>query len=439
MRWLLIVLAAVPALAEAPVALERQVIQLDLQGWSGFEHPVPGSGELRLWGQRVRVRERRGLIEVRCGSARTLLIELPALVSLATPSGPRAIAIARRGDRLVWSSRWGARAVVGGERFVLIDLDADGRLASPEADGLVVPGTRTVAPWTGQAWGRRAGWGLRPVGQGLRASRVEGPPTASLRAAFAELNHARQAAGLGALAWDAEMARGCAEHASYINRTGQRRHDQDPASPHYSKAGDAMGRSGVLGFIQPSPLAGINEQLTTAYHLSSLLSSRSRKVGIGFRLGTFVANAKADRSGPHPGDGVRWVWPPHGAADVPRAFCPRGEYPMPLPGRETRYRIKIGQVVMAEVKGKGPYALELTDPRGRRVPGTLTSPDEPLPGHGATREDNADLVILAPDTPLAADTRYTATLRYTRRGQPRVERWRFTTGPNADRTPLTGR
>lgn len=397
----------------------------------GFERVVVDN-RFTAYGFEVELIEKRGKWGARVGGRRTTSLKsLPAVVTLGRGKAARAVTLARHGAVWTWSSHYGATFKLGKLTFAIVDADADGELWETGEDALLGPYSDTVSPWQGSVWSETEGWTISGDPPTAAAAPMPRPGKHDLNRGLAVLNANRQAAGIPPLGWDESVHEGCKAHIKYIQATGKKTHSQDEESEHYSEAGDDAARSGVMSFAYGTAWEAMLEQLSTAYHLKAVLAPESRKIGMAISGKVFVANAKLDRSGEIPKHPISWVWPAHGRQDVPRAFNYTGEIPMPLPRHPTNHKVRIGQAIVALIDApdeEGQYSLILTDSKGKAVAGTLTSPSSPVKFAGTAR-DNARMVILAPDGPLAAATRYTATLEMKDgEGKTTVRVWHFTTG-----------
>jgi hypothetical protein len=108
---------------------------------------------------------------------------------------------------------------------------------------------------------------------------------------------------------------------------------------------------------------------------------------------------------------------------------------MPVRDKENQWLKSLGQVAfvkVGEAEGEGFYDLILTDPRGKKVEGFLTTPLRPVytgQVKGVHFRKNCNLVCFAPKKWLKPRTRYRADLY---EGDFRVKKfifsWFFTTG-----------
>ena len=233
------------------------------------------------------------------------------------------------------------------------------------------------------------------------------------------------------------MAGACLSHVKYCIRHSWRNHYQEEGKAGYSEAGDDAAKESVLGFAYGSTREAMLEQIATAYHMAACINPEVERSGMAIEGTVFACNVMGATERELPTGRVKFVWPPHGATDVQRGFNNTGELPMPIPGSESDYRMKIGQVIMARVDGEGPYALKVTTPRGAAIEGTLTTPSNGVDNPGI--DENNGLVILAPHSALPANTLLTATLTIGSGKDQVVRVWRFKTGSLLVRVSHRGR
>lgn len=114
-------------------------------------------------------------------------------------------------------------------------------------------------------------------------------PAASVPApadAVARLNAWRAAVGLGPVAHDEVLSRGCRQHATYfaLNPT-HRLHREVPLAAGYTKAGDLAARSSVLAHGAHGPGAALGDWEPAPYHRMALLHPRLASTGFWSEFG----------------------------------------------------------------------------------------------------------------------------------------------------------
>lgn len=130
----------------------------------------------------------------------------------------------------------------------------------------------------GEPWARR--WSFTTADPKAEEGRVA---AVLLR----RLNALRAQAGLGAVALDDELSRGCRLHAAYVVRNledpkvgGIGIHDEDPSLPGYTKEGARAGAASVIA-LAPDAAESVDSWMATLYHRLPLLDPRVRRVGYG--------------------------------------------------------------------------------------------------------------------------------------------------------------
>jgi hypothetical protein len=244
------------------------------------------------------------------------------------------------------------------------------------------------------------------------------------------VNAFRKAAGLGAVSLDADLSKGCMEHAEYMKKNkgtqameGLNAHTQRADLPGASAAGAACGKAADL-FPGVSDLAGaVDGWMAGIYHRRPMMDPALTKVGFGYAKlddGSYMAalmfaKSKSSASG--------WpvAYPASAQKDVPLEYG--AEIPNPIPNN-----------------GRGGYAVTLQFPAFDKVTGvkvTLTAgPDGKSiavpfhlsdPEHPATSFGQYGVVSIIPKQALDPSTKYTVKISATWKGKPQTWTWSFTT------------
>ncbi|MHC4137290.1 MAG: CAP domain-containing protein [Planctomycetota bacterium] len=418
-----------PSLRWAPLRGKEVTFRRDeiFHGYSGeFQAPIQ-DGAFTAYGIRIEVDESE--YRVLGSKALSSIKRFPALIELHTDQGTRTVVVHRYGTRFYWSSHWGFRFKVGREPFALIDADADGKIGEVGEDFVVTAQSLVASRFVGEVWTRTGSWLVRrnPKGAGLQAARCPGfrPRKHPLTQAWCLLQATRMAAGCCPLAWDEERATSATKHARYLVLNNPRPtlsqkdpHEEEPGRPGYSEEGHTAGQAGIISFNNTSPLDHVREHIGTVYHLEDLLDHghSAGAIGVHKEIGVISFHSSLGTTysfWPH--GPVVWVWPPHGAQQVPQSFNGKGEVPMPIPGKEGEWRTRIGQCIMAKLSGYSSARCDLRvfprrrsrKPEATPVPGWMTSPSQPI-GRLPT---NDGLVVLAPQAPLPGNTVFECQLR----------------------------
>jgi uncharacterized protein YkwD len=122
---------------------------------------------------------------------------------------------------------------------------------------------------------------------------------------LARLNYWRRLAGLEPVEEDMALSRANREHARYIAKNRDSTHRQDPASPHFSAAGERSARrsnvSMSFGASARTPADMIDNWMEAPFHRLPMLNPDLRVVGFGFFRDGDVAGAALDvQSAPPP-------------------------------------------------------------------------------------------------------------------------------------------
>lgn len=240
------------------------------------------------------------------------------------------------------------------------------------------------------------------------------------------VNAFRKAAGLGAVQLDADLSKGCMEHADYMKKNkgtdameGLNAHTQRADLPGATAAGAACGKSADL-FPGVSDLAGaVDGWMAGIYHRRPMMDPALTKVGFGYaRLddGSYMAAlmfAKTKTSA----TGWPVAYPASAQTDIPLEYG--AEIPNPIPKN-----------------GRGGYAVTLQFPPFDKVIGvkaTLTAGKTAVPvylsdpEHPATSFGQYGVVSLIPKQALDPSTKYTVRIDATWKGKPQTWSWSFTT------------
>jgi hypothetical protein len=343
-------------------------------------------------------------------------------------AGPRA-------DLLVVASAQGAAVTLGTETAWIVDTDLDGVLGSP-GDGLVAPGTRTVAPWTGEIWLRGAAWRLeRPAEPGrvewsLAEVAMPYPDRADHAAAWRLVNAWRQRCGMAPVAYDSSLEDGIRKHAAYCRRNRYQGHHEEKDKPGYTPEGAKAGVTSVLNYPpwRESLIVQMDDLLHTLYHRSALMAGGLVRSALVQADGMFGMRVGQDDEAPH--HLAPLVFPPHGMTGAPRMFHPPGENPPPFDGfrRFQAYGTSVGVystnwIGMDELKFVPELVLE--GPMGP-VQGHFHYPGKVPKG---VPVDYLANVALTPLQPLLPETLYRVRARIAMPvGPPFSYEWEFTTG-----------
>lgn len=240
------------------------------------------------------------------------------------------------------------------------------------------------------------------------------------------VNAFRKAAGLGSVSLDANLSKGCMEHAEYMKKNkgtqameGLNAHTQRADLPGATAAGAACGKAADL-FPGVTDLASaVDGWMAGIYHRRPMMDPALTKVGFGYAKlddGSYMAAlmfAKTKTSA----SGWPVAYPASAQTDVPLEYG--AEIPNPIPNN-----------------GRGGYAVTLQFPPFDKVTGvkaTLTAGTSAVPiylsdpDHPATSFGQYGVVSLIPKQALDPSTKYTVKIDATWNGKPQTWSWSFTT------------
>jgi hypothetical protein len=298
------------------------------------ERRVPMGGTLECAGCSVVVRgQGRALVLELSSGDRTTLHKVGAEPGLArvdrSGASPYGLSVRREPefDGVVLSSAWGIQVPLGGEAAWIVDSDLDGELGTA-GDGFVVPGCRTVGPWTDRLWCAEGGVRLvRGEGGRWRSEPIPSPyPDPDRTAAWNLLQWRRQQVGFHPVEHDATLEPGLLAHLKYLEQNDEQGHRENPSKPGYSKEGDSAGRSSVLHYGARTHRDAVEGQFRTLLHRHYCLFPEHERAAMALHGG--IHGLRIVGSYDHPLGGRACVFPPHGAADVAARMLP--EVPMPL-------------------------------------------------------------------------------------------------------------
>lgn len=246
---------------------------------------------------------------------------------------------------------------------------------------------------------------------------------------LALINQYRATAGVPPVVIDAALGKGCREHARYmmLNRDkpqlqGLAAHKQDPSLPGATPAGAACAKAADL-FPGVSDLrTAVHGWMASLYHRRPMLSPRLERIAIGYALlpdkTMMAALMFVDAKAPDDGKGWPVGYPANGQRDVPLEFG--NEIPNPIPSNgHGGYPFTLQFPPFDEVTR---VTASLVDGAGKAVPFHLSTPEKP-----ATSFGQYGVICLIPKAPLRPDTRYTAMVKATWRGQAKTWTWGYRT------------
>ncbi|HZZ82626.1 MAG TPA: CAP domain-containing protein [Gemmataceae bacterium] len=244
-------------------------------------------------------------------------------------------------------------------------------------------------------------------------------------AILAQLNGHRQSAGLGNVAMDDDLSRGCLAHAMYLARNieptkadGSNVYQEDAQKPGYTEDGERAARNAMVSFAEPT--VALERWMGRLLSRIALLSPEMQSIGVGVTRNTgghwiVVVDPVRGRGEPVV------VYPAPRQADVPMSFGVGPEVP-----DKTAAGFPITITFPANKKVTAA-SIELHDDKGTNVDGWVWTPENPF---RERRQHNT--VTLIPKAMLHANTVYQVKANAQLDGQPWQLAWSFTTEDDAD-------
>src|ERR1051325_1697135 len=252
------------------------------------------------------------------------------------------------------------------------------------------------------------------------------PPIAPhVQQLLARLNRARQSAGLGSVAFDADLGRGCLAHAQYLaknvdpaspNAADLRK--QDPNKPGYSLDGQRAAEVALLGFGAPDTI--LDHWLGKLVTREALLNTEMLSVGIGFAEASaenWFCVVDAVR-----GQGARIVVFPGPRQDgTPASFSSGPEAPKDKPaGFPITVTFPPGQNVT-------DARIDVVDAKGNSLDGWRWTPEKPAPA-----SDQRNTIAFISKGLLTGNSLYQVKSSAQVGGKPWSQAWSFTTDDDSD-------
>jgi uncharacterized protein YkwD len=253
--------------------------------------------------------------------------------------------------------------------------------------------------------------------------------------AVKKINAYRKAAGLGAVALDLEVCKGCATHARYLALNGHQpavkagKHEEDPKLPGYSAEGSKAARGAILGRDDRDPLGAIDRWMALFLHRLMVLDPQLRRIGYGCarRPGNKWVCVMVRLIEPIRGRAPVVSYPGDKQKDVPLAYEMIGEAPDSLPQSKDK---RAGFPITVTFWDGDPLknvTATLTDGSGKEVETWLSTPEKPI----AEGHQHHTICVIAKDR-LKPDTTYTVALAADAAGKSWKQTWSFTTGSDKE-------
>jgi len=460
----LALILAAPLLRAQSLGEPRPMTNAEVLYYTGAEGMwhQPTAGDLRLCGIPLRFDASRGWVIRHAGQEVGRVAKLPGTVDLKLPKGAavRTYRLRLRVDaqgRLQVASAMAVRCTTEQASAWVVDVDLDGRFLERGEDALLHDDSGTAGPYAGEIWFLRLG--LRVVEDkkpGLK--RIMDADT-KVGAALCVLNHYRQVTGFSTVREDTTLSKGCALHASYVEKNRHLKfnwHSEDPNNPHYTRAGAWVAPRSMFSF-DGTYTDGVVGNMDLVYHRRPFLDPDLAAVAMGglsrSRDGASRRKAGRGAGSPKPGSlgvialrqgqptttlalGDGYPWPARGQRGVPTQFDGL-ELPLPLPKGVTPMGRGFPITFLFHPDDKVRDAvLQLYEVSNKRQPQAVSGysfgPGHTIADDGSTYayayRNNSGLCHFIAAQPLKAQTWYTARCTYSLGDEKRSVEWSFVTG-----------
>ncbi len=321
------------------------------------------------------------------------------------------------GERVRVSSAYGIKVPFGRDAAYLLDSDFDGTLGSA-GDGVIVPGSRTVGPMqlpVTQIWTPEDAIQVRKNADGtwsMAPIAMPKPDDRDHSAAWRYFLWERQACGLLAVEYHAELEGPMRAHANYLALNHAMGHEENAGSPGYSAEGNDAGTTSLLGWGRKTYLGGVQGQLATLIHRSGALSPNMSGSALLLSQGTFFLSWSKIASSPLSGRVL--VYPPHGMTNVACRSELAMESPCPVDDRNKPLGTAVGifthSLIFANSPAEKPtLTLVPLDAAGNAGPAVEGEFHYPGRGAGGSTSTMGNIALI-PGSPLRPETRYRATI-----------------------------
>ncbi len=282
---------------------------------------------------------------------------------------------------------------------------------------------RLSAQADGKAWSRA--WTFTTAGADEGARRA-------IDAFLKRLNAHRKAAGLDPVSVDPDLSAPCTDHARYLERNFDKKdlnwNDEDPALPGATDEGRRTARRALVD-------AGAGPESSADWCVASfiarevVLDASLQRVGVGVAphaAGGFVwvIDAQSGRGERGPAEAV--LYPGPGQKDVPTAYPPGEELPIP----DADGKAAPGYAVTALFPPRTAVAdveARLVDEAGKEVEAYVSTPKNPAI-HGAPQYG----IGLVPKAVLRPGAKYSVVMAATVGGEAWRRTWDFHTAGDTD-------
>jgi hypothetical protein len=315
------------------------------------------------------------------------------------------------------------QAKVAGESILFLDLNNDEQLA-PETDVMAMshgPFAVTIPETL-----------LLKIGQfkvsfeGTKQLLLTPEDLGAAQALVADaslMTEIRVRSGVRPAMLDAKASADCMKHIEYLKKNslqegyaGLALHHEDPSKPGYTPEGAQAGQRGDIFPMVPTMRVAIQGWYQSIWHAVPMVDPGLKAFGAAIKYNlALLYFSSLDYGG-----GANLPYPPDGAIGLPRSMCEVGENPNPVPGTEGGKGCGLPVFVRG---GPNVDVVFMTDPAGRPVAGTTSSPAKPANKEWPT---NSGVSCFIPSKPLAPMTTYKVTFRYSDGIAPIS--WSFTTG-----------
>lgn len=249
---------------------------------------------------------------------------------------------------------------------------------------------------------------------------------------LAAINAERAANGIPAVTENRGWSAGCRAHDSYMVANADFSHQENPALPGYSKAGNWSGTNGIIA-MGASWRTG-DPYSTAPLHLIQLMNPLLREVGVD----------------EHGGYTCTTTWPGYGSSDSSRlrVYTYPGDGSTGIPGSESSSELPFTPESVLGLPATTGFNIMAwaVGPDGARIasatltgPGGIQVPLKTVDGSQATLGGYLGPAgaFLIPVVPLAGSTLYEARVSFTdTAGETATHAWHFTTAPDPLRVQM---
>ncbi|MEE8105693.1 MAG: CAP domain-containing protein [Planctomycetota bacterium] len=307
-------------------------------------------------------------------------------------------------------------ARVGEYELIVVDVDGDGSFDEAGVDGWCLRGSPFLFPFEDPivVGGDRI---ELSTDDGVATFEFAEAPARDTKAMLAGCNRLRMAQGLPPLGLDEPRARGCQNHAAYMDRHGITK-TESPAHDEYTDEGAAAAKQALV-MRAANPATAAAAIFRSFPNRIWLFHARLDRVGIGVTANHIAFDIAAPLSRSR-----RPVWPvvlpvPNSTGNPTALYKTR---PALFDGAGNGLPITL-QFPSAEIRGV-TAELRRKSERGKQVGVLVSWPEKPA---ARAITGNAESICIIPKSALQPGTEYFVKVGYAFRGQAGEKSWTFRT------------